>query len=119
MYITLYLEDCLGISHCDVRPAGNRAEWICFFGMNLVLGSFVITFDHDQQALLEIERWWMWMLWELRGCRDKLCRPRPRDDHVTEYYDVHLLQQKQEISDIQNTNGTMEVNGQHPNDADL
>jgi len=67
-YIVLWLEDCSDKDDCDVRAAGNCAEWICFFAMNVVRSSFVITFSHDEQALLEIERWWALIVWELSGC---------------------------------------------------
>ena len=103
VYIVLYLVDCLGIENCDVRPAGNRAEWICFFGMNLVLGVFVLTFEHDEQALLEIERWSRWKLWKLRKCGDKLCGRPLQESRVELCYDVKVL----------------EKNGHHSNDAGL
>ena len=110
VYLILYAEDCMGLVVCQVRPAGNAAEWICFFGMNLVLSSFVITFRHDQQALLEIQRWWTWLMWEIRSCRDGLKGMPTRDE-------IQKLEMEREAGAIQNV--TTDSNGCDPNDATL
>ena len=75
IYMGYYINDCMskglsGADGCKVGGVGNVAEWIGFFGMNMVISTFALTFQHDD-SYHSIQEWWMVSLRKIAQCRYK------------------------------------------------
>ena len=73
IYIIYYIVECMskglsGADGCKVSGLGNVCEWLGFFGMSIVVSSFVITFQHDD-AYAAIQDWWIRAFRDLSQCQ--------------------------------------------------